>query len=298
VKVESVHPLENFALKVNRANEHLDGLRSAVEGFVQSDFYETATEFDYKRRLVARVKNVEQPPLELAVLIGDAIHNLRSSLDNLAYALATAHTGKLPPGVARACAFPIFETGPLFRGEKKRGAAPKMRAMAPRTRAAIERLQPYHRRKHPELELLWILEELSNLDKHRLGALTSAAMAGSSYRLSGTGAFRVEGLDVISGALKEKAVVARFYGEFAPPPAVKVEANIVPDILFDKSIEAKSARGVPVVDALYGIRDVIVGRVLPELGNELARLFPRGQFRIEIGDELPDHRRHDLRGYA
>jgi hypothetical protein len=77
VKVESVHPLENFALKVNRANEHLDGLRSAVEGFVQSDFYETATEFDYKRRLVARVKNVEQPPLELAVLIGDAVHNRR-----------------------------------------------------------------------------------------------------------------------------------------------------------------------------------------------------------------------------
>lgn len=267
-------------------------------GFVQSNFYETATEFDYMGRLVARVTNLRQPPTELAVLIGDAIHNLRSSLDNLAYALATAHTGKLSASVARACAFPIFGTGPLFRGERGRGAAPKMQALSPRTRTAMERLQPYHRRKHPELELLWILEELSNIDKHRLGALTSAAMAGSSYRLSGTGEFRIEALEVIPGALKERAVVARFYGEFAPPPAVKVEANIVPDVLFDQSIEAKSARGIPVVDGLYGMRDLILGRVLPELSDELGRLFPGGQFRIQIGDDLPDHRHHDLRGYA
>ena len=78
-------------------NEHPDRYGGAVldadgaiERFVQSDFYKTFPELDYKRRLVARLKNVNQPPPELSVLIGDTVHNLRSALDLLAYAMADA----------------------------------------------------------------------------------------------------------------------------------------------------------------------------------------------------------------
>lgn len=293
-----MHPLQGFALKVNRAGQHLESLRTAIEAFVKSDFYETTTELDRTGRLVARVKNVKQPPPELAPLIGDAVHNLRSGLDNLAYALAAAHMGKLPDAVARTSAFPIFRTGPLFRGERGQGAARKIQGMSRSTRAAIERLQPYHHRKHPELETLWMLEELSNIDKHRLAPITSASVTGSSYRISGSGAFRIEGQEAIFGPLKDNAIVARFYGEFAPPPAVKVEANIIPNILFDKSIEAGSVRGLPVLDVLYTTREVVAKRVVSELSKELRRLFPVGRFVLHEGEDIPNHRRHDQRGYA
>jgi hypothetical protein len=35
-----------------------------------------------------RVKVLEQPPAAIRLIIGDCVHNLRSALDNLAYALA------------------------------------------------------------------------------------------------------------------------------------------------------------------------------------------------------------------
>jgi hypothetical protein len=296
-----VHPLEGFVLKMNRAEHHLETIRSDVEGFNQSEFYETVAEFDYKGRLVARLKNVKQPPPELSVLIGDCVYNLRSALDQLAYGMAAAYTRPLPEAFARTVSFPIFKTGPLYRGKVRGrggGATPKLRGMSRGTRAAIQRLQPYHGRKNPSLYLLWMLEELSNIDKHRLVHLTSAAVFGTSFQVSGTGVWRLEGLEVVPGPMKENAVVGRFYGEFAPPPAVEVKANIVPDVLFDKSTEARSVRGLPVLDVLYAIREVIVLSVLPELDKELVRLFPEGQFVVGIGELKPDHRRYDQRGYA
>lgn len=292
------HPLDGFVLKLNRAEHHLESLRSAVEGFVKSEFYETVAEFDYKGRLVARLKNVKEPPPELSVLIGDCVYNLRSALDHLAYALATAHTQPLPEAWAKTLAFPIFETGPLYRGKSGRGAAPKLRGMSRGTRAAMQRLQPYHRRKNPALQLLWMLEELSNIDKHRLVLLTSANLSGTSFEISGTGFIRLAGIEVLPVAIKENAVVGRFYGEFLPPPAVKVKANVVPDIRFDKGSDARSVRDMPVLDVLYGIRDLIALVVLAELDKEFVRLFPEGEQLVIKAEPKPDHRRHDQRGYA
>lgn len=293
-----MHPLEGVALKLNRAEEHYETLRQGIEAFVESDYYETVADIDYKGRLVARLKNVKDPPTKLSVLVGDCVHNLRSALDHLAYALAAAHTVPLPERVARASAFPIFRTGPLFRGQAGgRGAAHKMQGMSRGARAAIQRLQPYHRRKRPYLYLLWMLEELWNVDKHRLVHVMNAAQSKTSFQLEGTGFFALERIEVVPRPIKENAVIGRFYGEFGPPPTVQVKANIVPDILFDESSEARSVRGLPVLDILNEIRRIIVFVVLPELGTELARLFP-GQFVVHVGEPRPDHRRIDQRDYA
>lgn len=293
-----MHPVAGLVLKLGRAEHHLETLRGEVEGFIQSDFYETVTDRDYKRRLVARVKNVEQPPPELSVLIGDCVHNLRSSLDHLAYALAS-YTQPLPELYAKTSAFPIFKTGPLYRRKGPAGALYKMRGMSRRTRAAIQRVQPYHRRKNPLLWQLWMLEELSSIDKHRLLHLTSASIGGTSFQLSGTGMYRLEGIEVLFRPLEENAVVGRFYGEFGPPATVQVKSNIVPDILFDKASDSRSVRGWPVLETLHRIRDAIVFVVLPELEPEMTRLFPReGGMVVAVGEAKPDHRRPDQRGFA
>lgn len=290
--------LVGFDLKMQRAEQHLKTLRGAVERFAKSDFYETRAEIDYKGRLVARLKNVKDPPPDLSILVGECVYNMRSALDQLAYALAAAHTVPLPERWGELSAFPIFKTGPWYRGEgRRRGAASKIQGMSRSAKTSIERLQPYHRRKNPPLECLAMLEELSNVDKHRVLHLTGTAPAGSSFRLEGTGLLSMSGMEVVPGPIRENAVVARFYGEFLPPPAVDVKSNMVPDIVFDKRGDARSVRGLPVVDVLDAIRACIIFCVIPELAKEMARLFSV-RVQIEVREPKPDYRRHDLRDFA
>ena len=275
-------PLDGFISKLNRADQHLRDIRDAIRDYVESDFYETATELDRRGRLVGRARNVKQPGPELSVLIGDAVHNFRSGLDHLAFQLATAYTDPLPERFAKTCAFPIFRTGPEFRGDKGgSGASRKMRGMSRAARACIQRLQPYHRRKHPGLWLLWMLEELSNIDKHRLLHLTGAVPMGMSFHIEGTSVQRVEAIEAFPGPVAEGRPLTRVHGEFGRPLDVRVTTSMAPDVAFDARTEARSVRGAPVLEVLAGFRDVIAFAVLPELDDELLRRFPN--YRISIG---------------
>jgi hypothetical protein len=274
-------PLEGFISKLNRADHHLRDVRVAVSEFVESDFYETTTELDRRGRLVGRAHNVKRPKPHLSVLIGDAVHNFRSALDHLAFQLAAAYTDPLPATFARTSAFPIFDSGPRFRGKRDGpGAARKMRGMSRSARACLERLQPYHR-KNPHLRLLWMLEELSNVDKHRLLPLTGAVPMGMSFHVGGTSMIRLEGIEAFPGPIEEGKPLTRVHGEFGRPLDVTVKTSIAPDVAFDKRSEARSVRGLSVLDVLSGFRDVIAFAVLPELDGELARRFP--EYQIDIG---------------
>jgi hypothetical protein len=55
-----------------------------------------------------------EPPTDLLAAIGDAVHNLRSALDAMAYGLAVLHTGPLTDEQETATYFPIFEDAVRF----------------------------------------------------------------------------------------------------------------------------------------------------------------------------------------
>ncbi|HWW67678.1 MAG TPA: hypothetical protein VNY83_06805 [Solirubrobacterales bacterium] len=277
------HPLEGFVLKISRAEKHLESIKQMVDSFCESDFYETATEKYGKGRLVARAKNVKDPEPELSILIGDCVFNYRSALDQLAYALAAAHTDPLPEKLANSSAFPIYPTGPKFRGHGARPAAHKIAGMSRGARARIEELQPYHRRKDPPLAALWRLEELSNIDKHRLIHVTGAVGIRSQFRIEGAGMYRLTGLQPVFCPIEENAIVGHFWGEFDLEAGVKVDANIAPEVVFDRRSEAHSVRGESVFLALLAIRECIILRVLPCLEPELHRLFPGIGIKVHRG---------------
>lgn len=270
------HPLQGAMLKMNRAEEHLKTIGLMLEEFVKSDFYETVGEKDYKGRLVARAKNVKDPPPELSVLIGDCVFNFRSALDQLAYALASAHTDPLPEAFAKTSAFPIFNSGPTFRRKGAAGGRHKIRGMRPSTQAAIERLQPYHRRKRPLLAALWHLEELSNVDKHRLVHLTGTVGIRSRFGLRGVGFQQLTKIEPVFRPIEEKAVVGRFYGDFDLEAGVDVEAQIIPEVVFDRRSEARSIRGLAVFHTLLAIRNCIAFEIFlsKDLEPEFLRAFP------------------------
>ena len=85
------------------------------------------------------VEVLKQPPRELRLMIGDALHNLRSALDNLAYELAVAYTSPLPPHLAETSEFPIFAEEAKYAKDRKR----KIGAMHPDAQDEVTKLQPY-----------------------------------------------------------------------------------------------------------------------------------------------------------
>src|SRR5437667_11229671 len=95
----------------------------------------------------------------------------------------TVFTNPLHDDVAHDSQFPIVgdenRKGASGKGpEMFKGQTNRIRGIDPKAQAIIEGLQPYQTgaawRRHP----LWLLTELSNLDKHRLLHVTSTAFSG------------------------------------------------------------------------------------------------------------------------
>ncbi|WP_156042243.1 hypothetical protein [Bradyrhizobium sp. URHD0069] len=101
------------------------------------------------------------------LLLGECIHNLRSSLDNLAFALARLRRD--PPEQPSKIAFPIFGVRTEF---ERRGRA-NIDQLPEKAAALIELIQPFQRdgsagKGTPDLDALIHLQRLSNTDKHRI----------------------------------------------------------------------------------------------------------------------------------
>jgi len=106
-----------------------------------------------------------EPPLPETVplLIGDAVHNLRSALDHLACALADL---KLPAASQTGHAgieFPIYISEHEFNAK----GAGRIKKLPSSAQDEIRSLQPYHAGKDARHQFLWALHELDIIDKHR-----------------------------------------------------------------------------------------------------------------------------------
>ena len=108
------------------------------------------------------------PPLDnWGILIGECVHNLRSSLDNLAFALSRLHCD--PPESPTAIRFPICQKRSRFRKSRQGN----LDQMPPVAASRIEKLQPFQRERSdvegtPDSDPLVLLQRLSNDDKHRV----------------------------------------------------------------------------------------------------------------------------------
>src|SRR4051794_11673241 len=71
-------------------------------------------EIDGDQALVYRLRLLRPVSADFAALVGDAVHNLRSSLDQVAYHLAVQHSGPLTADAERMSEFPIRITGDKF----------------------------------------------------------------------------------------------------------------------------------------------------------------------------------------
>jgi hypothetical protein len=149
-----------FGEKVVRAVEHLEALDEASERFAEDEGnfgVRCIGEPNPQRtKYLLRVDgNVDFPAIKWGVIIGDAVHCLRSALDQLASGLCTK-----PTAWTR---FPICLTERDWIVDAPRmywGTPPAFVAM-------LDQAQPYHRGDAAHTHPFAILNALWNLDKHR-----------------------------------------------------------------------------------------------------------------------------------
>jgi len=160
-------------IKFDRALTHLEILKESIKGFKEAQTNRYPGKFDPDSgQYVFRVEARPIPKIEWGGLIGDVLHNLRASLDYLAWELVDCHS----PGQGNGrTEFPIFLSPEKF----KQSAPAKTKGMSPEACAVIERLQPFKEspaERHPSENLLWVLQSLVTVDKHRTLTLTAEAI--------------------------------------------------------------------------------------------------------------------------
>jgi hypothetical protein len=155
------------------AGQHLVRLREAIRAYEQSDPYSVRTDFD-SRAYTSSVYITPKPvPLEISFMAGDVVHNLRSTLDHLAWQLALA----IDP---RAPVFPLEDEpdGASWRGlyfplgskpdDSDAWLPKRLRGASDDVKAFLRDVQAVAAADDPRDATVWKLQELSKADKHRV----------------------------------------------------------------------------------------------------------------------------------
>ena len=150
-------------LKLDRANEHAEAIRLLIAAWEDPKPYAFVTEVDEQSdgrftrfRYLIRIYR-PLPADALSKALGDCIHNFRCVLDHLVWELSVEHSGDPPPK----------PTGVSFPGNASGQRPPGLHAVHPHVVAEVKRLHIDHTGHDPACPPLWMLCQLSNMDKHR-----------------------------------------------------------------------------------------------------------------------------------
>jgi hypothetical protein len=151
-------------LKLDRAKKHIADLEVAIRNFWDSDPYQVVNEPDAESGQDVYIVRVRaDPPQELSAIAGDAIHNLRATLDLLVRQLIVAN-GKTP----QKDAFPISDMKSKFDTGGSKSLKGRISSDALKI---VRELKPYKGGN----DAFWGLHQLDVIDKHRLLLVVGAA---------------------------------------------------------------------------------------------------------------------------
>ena len=148
-------------LKIERADKHIDDLKTAVRSFFDANPYKVSHRRDTDtRKLIYYVESAQPVPIIVAAIAGDALHCLRDTLDHLTQQLYLVGTGNAK-GYRDQTSFLISKNAKDFKST----LPGKVQGMRKDAVDAIRALEPYPGGKGADL---WTLHRLNNIDKHRL----------------------------------------------------------------------------------------------------------------------------------
>ena len=146
-------------LKIERANKHIADIESCIRRL--KDTYTVTIERNAETREQSVRYGLPQSdiPVQIALIIGDAVHNLKTALD---YAWTTVIAGLVPTAVSNFSKFPVYGTREkledALRGREVHTASPALFNLM------VSEIQPYSGGNDD----IWAIHKLDILDKHRL----------------------------------------------------------------------------------------------------------------------------------
>src|ERR1017187_8784578 len=208
-------PRESVLAKYDRSQKHVNDLMGAVDAFryanrdhVDIQTNEQTGDVTYYLRTVPIVPN------EIALILGDAVHNLRSTLDYLICALVLTaggpdceHTG-----------FPIFESAKFYHDT----SAVKVKGVGKFCKEKLDLVQPY---RGGSGHILWQLHRLDIMDKHRLLPAITFAPIGRTMTPSEREKFNAAFSRIAGPTLKGAISVPHHWVSAGPAPPVPLQAG-------------------------------------------------------------------------
>lgn len=162
-----IKELEAIFDRLFRADEHLEAIQAKLLAYYDLD--ECSVTGKYEPNLDGRLGTIEggrvnSPLIEhrLNTLIGEFLHDARSSLDHLARQLVL-RVGGTP---TRQTCFPLL-TKPLTNDQGQRVPPSIAGGVSADAQAVVGAAQPYNLGGNYRTHPLWRLHKLWNIDKHR-----------------------------------------------------------------------------------------------------------------------------------
>jgi hypothetical protein len=251
---------ETVVHKIIRAHEHLQALEEEMAAYYKTHPAKVVQQQEGSpNEYIARVVTDDPIPAKLPVILGDFIQNLRSSLDYLVWELVLS--AKSTPG--RHNMFPVCSTPDAFRDAtiKQR----RLEGIPAIATTVIECLQPYNCGDFSK-SLLWIIDDLCNINKHRRVPLT---------RMHGGLAPDDTETKIVNGEvwthvdlskIKDDARIGPFpIVEGSEGPGIQVPTNlhVIAFIAFDEG----AAKGMHITAVMAGMLEYVYKSVMP-LFNE------------------------------
>ena len=154
-----LQPLLGCRIKIDRAKKHFGDLELAIKAYFERKGCSVIAEYDPEtKQELHRFRMNECIPMEWGTLIGDCVHNLRSSLDFLAHDLVINGNGTPTDQTA----FPIGGDITTFNNDVGR----RLKGASPFAIGLVKRLKPYG--GTDGCEMLVQMHRLNILDKHRI----------------------------------------------------------------------------------------------------------------------------------
>ena len=163
-------------LKYDRAYKHLVDAKTAVGEFLAAKPYDISRDGESQPgKLSFWITLLEDPPPEISLAAGDAIHNMRSALDHIVYELSSKREAN-----PRDTAFPLLTKEKDWDRRRKDGTLQvrsgkhRIRLLPSEAQTFIHNVQPWPRPEPfwpdlfgPNRERLRELHALDIADKHR-----------------------------------------------------------------------------------------------------------------------------------
>ncbi|WP_457145516.1 hypothetical protein [Mycobacterium sp. URHB0021] len=160
------------------------------------------------------INTTEPMPVRISALFGEWLYLLRAALDGTAYYVAVRDSGQNPPPKERSIYFPI-KTDPAKYDSP--GHRQGLIALSDSTFADLRTVRPFNAQPDYKSNVLWWIEELARIDRHRYGHTLAPHIVNVRIGLKPP-------LTLVKHHLPEPMTVRVPIDESAPMPLLDLEA--------------------------------------------------------------------------